>query len=322
MKSKYISVILSPFGLGGGIENNAEHGPNTLVGAGLLQALGTEGHLVKKVDLGDVYPWRLGPKLILRPKTRKGASVNHLTEVVHAVRCLEDEATKVFERGERVLSIGGDHSVAIGTGRALLCYARMRGLRAGVVWIDQHMDGHTPETSPSKNAHGMPLAVLLGYGHPRLVRASTHGGLRFAPENVLLIGPSSYESGEEELFSRLGLRVVTMREFLQNGHLGLIRAVEEIERLAARVDILFVSVDLDAFDGAIVCDVQYPAKRGLFPGEGISLVAACARTGKVVAGEVVECASREEKHTASTVRVAIACATTLMREHARADLDR
>src|SRR5207248_1733668 len=84
----------------------------------------------------------------------------------------------------------------------------------GMVWIDAHMDAHTPKTSHTGRLHGMPLAWLLGQDDDPLYGLGT-GVLE--PENVVLIGVRSYEPEERERLERLGVRVIYMAEVEKRG---------------------------------------------------------------------------------------------------------
>mmetsp|Transcript_10287 Transcript_10287/g.1532 ORF Transcript_10287/g.1532 Transcript_10287/m.1532 type:complete len:102 (+) Transcript_10287:272-577(+) len=86
----------------------------------------------------------------------------------------------------------------------------------GLVWFDAHMDLHTPESSPSKNIHGMPVATLLGLGSDRLIRLFEKCPT-VKPENVVMIGIRSYEEPEKELVDRLGIKVFYSEECLEKG---------------------------------------------------------------------------------------------------------
>ena len=80
----------------------------------------------------------------------------------------------------------------------------------GLIWVDAHMDAHTPETTESGKLHGMPLACVLGYGDASLTGVA--GGARLDPRHVALVGIRSFEKGEAALLRRLGVRIYAMRE--------------------------------------------------------------------------------------------------------------
>jgi arginase len=141
---------------------------------------------------------------------------------------------------------GGDHSCAIGTWSGVASAIKKQG-DMGLIWVDAHIDGHTPETSPSGNIHGMPTACLLGYGYPEL----THilGDFpKIKPEHLCLIGVRSFESGEVELLKRLKVKVYLMEEVQQR---GLKVIMQEALNLVKKGTYAYgVSVDIDSLDPA------------------------------------------------------------------------
>ncbi len=155
--------------------------------------------------------------------------------------------------------IGGDHSCAIGSWSGIAS-AQRRPL--GLLWIDAHMDSHTPETSETQRVHGMPLAVLLGEGQSSLIGL---GGLSpvIAARYCCIIGVRSYESGEPERLARLGVRFYTMAEVRQRG-LATVLA-EAWRRVASAPGGFGVSLDLDVLEPMLAPGVSVPENRGLRP---------------------------------------------------------
>ena len=120
------------------------------------------------------------------------------------------------------LVLGGDHSIAMGTWRGV---ANAVDGKLGLLWIDAHLDAHTPETSHSGKLHGMPLAALLGQTGDALCEP----GAALAPEHVCVVGVRSFEPEEAALASALGVRIYTIAEIERRG-LG-----EVLREAAARV---------------------------------------------------------------------------------------
>jgi arginase len=106
-----------------------------------------------------------------------------LTAVAQVCRDLARHAEAAVARGSLPLVLGGDHSCAIGTWKGIAQAIREP---LGLIWIDAHMDAHTPETTESGKLHGMPLACLLGHGDETLTGIA--GGARLDPRHVCLIG--------------------------------------------------------------------------------------------------------------------------------------
>lgn len=135
--------------------------------------------------------------------------------------------------------LGGDHSCAIGTWTGI---AQAIG-PLGLIWIDAHMDAHTPETTPSGMLHGMPVASLLGHGGPRL---AARGSSAFDPRRVCLVGVRSFEAAEAALLDRLGVRVFSMFEVRRRGLAEVMAEALAIARDGAAS--FGISLDLDAID--------------------------------------------------------------------------
>jgi arginase len=172
------------------------------------------------------------------PNDRAIAHADHVFEMVSAL-CLETKES--VEQGEIPIVLGGDHSMAIGTWSGIK--AALPGQEMGLIWIDAHMDAHTPETSPSLNVHGMPLAALLGQGESRYVNLGVKGPV-VKPENLFLVGIRSFEEGEALLLRRLGVRVYSVKEVQER---GLVPILHDI-RTKLSTHRFGLSIDVDAFD--------------------------------------------------------------------------
>ena len=122
------------------------------------------------------------------------------------------------------LVLGGDHSLRYGD-LARCCGGGGRPI--GLLWIDAHLDAHTPQTSHSGQLHGMPLAALLGQAAMRCALADA----ALAPRHVCVVGVRSFEAEEAALLAALGVRVYPMAEI---GARGLARRARRSGR--ARMD--------------------------------------------------------------------------------------
>ena len=139
-----------------------------------------------------------------------------------------------------------------------------------------------PETSPSGNIHGMPLAVLLGYGDRQLVGA----GASVKPENVSILGARELDVGEKRLIRHLGIRVFTMTEIDERG----VAACMDEALLRANADTagFHLSFDLDALDPRVAPGVGTPVRGGLTYREGHLVCEKSSRSGRLLSLEVVE----------------------------------
>jgi len=178
------------------------------------------------------------------------------------------------------LVLGGDHSIALGTLGGL---AQAHG-PGGVIWIDAHGDLNTPETSPTGNVHGMPLAAALGLAGDRF--ASEAWPLPMVtPDRVALVGVRSLDDGERRLIREHGLRVFTMSEI---DRIGIERAMRESLAHVAGPGFVHISLDMDALDPEVAPGVGTPVRGGLSYREAHLAMELVAESGLASALEVVE----------------------------------
>jgi arginase len=160
---------------------------------------------------------------------------------------------------ERFAVIGGDHSCAIGTWSGVYGAMADEG-PFGLLWLDAHLDSHTPETTESGLINGMPLAALLGYGHPSFTRV-LFPSPKLLPENVSILGVRSYEKGEYEFLKRLGVKVFYMEEIKKE---GLARTfAHALNIVKSNTKAYGISLDLDVLDPKELPGVSFPVADGL-----------------------------------------------------------
>jgi arginase len=196
--------------------------------------------------------------------------------------------------------IGGDHSCAGGTwtGVARAFHEKGRG-PLGLVWIDAHMDAHTPATSHTGRLHGMPLAWLLGQDDDPLYGLAS-GVLE--PQHVCLVGVRSFEREEKARLEHLGVRVIHMSEVRSR---GVDASIEEAIGIASRgTEAYGISIDLDAISPEEAPGVGTPVAGGII---GADLARALTRVGggaRLAAVELVEYLPRLDRDGCSA-RVAV-----------------
>ena len=232
-----------------------------------------------------------GPMLSPAPaERRKQMAVSRLCAL------LASAVADAVRRERLACVIGGDHSCAGGTWTGV---ARALKGSLGLVWVDAHMDAHTPGTSHTGRLHGMPLAWLLGQDDDPLYGLSA-GVLN--PEQVALVGVRSFEPEEEERLRRLGVRVILMQEIERQ---GIDAAFDEAIAIATRGTAAFgISVDLDVVSPDEAPGVGTPVKGGL---SGAALARAIERVGgraDLAAVELVEYCPRLDPKGASA-RIAV-----------------
>ena len=205
--------------------------------------------------------------------------------------------------GRLPVVIGGDHSCAVGTWSAAAAALRAGGAGGaggsdgtavrggavgplGLVWIDAHLDAHTPQTSESHMPHGMPIAALLGHGDASLIGVADVAP-KLAPRHLVLIGPRSWERGEAALLDRLGVRVMTSAEVERRGFAECMR-----EAIAIATDGTAgwgLSFDLDALDPEDAPGTGTLVPRGLHVREVAAVLhGLAAGDPRLVACELVE----------------------------------
>ncbi len=235
------------------------------------QILGTEG--------GPEAVWQssLGAKLsrhginalwrpILYPSVRISQQTMALGEgrlpfVAHHCDVVAHHVRDLVLGDQFPIVVGGDHAVAVGTWSGVTEAYKAWG-EFGLLWIDAHMDAHTPQTTPSFAYHGMPVASLLGYG-PEVLTGLLSAHKKIHPSHLVLFGVRSFESGEHHLLTRLGVRIFYMDEIRSRGVTVCMR--EALGLITQKTRRFGVSMDLDAFDPTVAPGVGSPEPGGLFP---------------------------------------------------------
>jgi arginase len=204
---KAVSILGVPLSYGQS-KGGVHLGPAAIRVAGLAQRITDLGCEVN--DRGDLP--------IQRSHSLPGfdEKLKYLNEIYDACNLLATQTEQIVDSGELPITIGGDHSIAIGSLSGVVKSYRKRDQRLGLVYLDAHADMNTPDTTPSGNIHGMPLAVLLGYGAPELVGI---GGFspKFDPKLCAHVGARDLDPGERQLIRKLGIRFFTMREIDERG---------------------------------------------------------------------------------------------------------
>ena len=183
----------------------------------------------------------------------------------------------------RFVSLGGDHSAAIGLWSGVARGAEPG--RLGLIWVDAHMDSHTFATSPSGMIHGMPVACLLGHGEAALTGLA---GLwpAVAPDHLCLIGTRSWEDGEAALLERLGVRIFKMPEVDSRGFAAV---WDEAIAIATDGTTRFgISIDIDAFDPTEITGTGIHVPEGLFKHDVVDALRRLRREPTLVGMEIAE----------------------------------
>jgi arginase len=282
-----VHLLGVPMDLGSG-RRGVDMGPSAIRIAGVEARLRELGHTV--VDDGDIVIKNMEELKVGNERAR------YLGEIARASGVIARKVERIIGLGHFPLVLGGDHSIAVGTVSGIAAFARREKRGVGMLWIDAHGDINTPETSPSGNIHGMPLAALLGYGASELTEI---GG--WAPKvdaaNVALVGIRSLDSGEKKRLKETGVQVHTMSEIDRHGVHQVMK--KAIARVTDGTDFVHVSFDLDAIDPAVAPGVGTPVKGGLDYREAHLIMEVIADSGIMTSMEIVEANPILDQHNAS-----------------------
>jgi arginase len=277
-----LALIGAGSGLGAGVRATAE-APAALKRWGLARRLAACGVAARwqmlAFDHGD-DAFTCGEKYFAAVAARAASLADRVTATIAARRF--------------PVVIGGDHSLAMGTWAGAA-----RGLGKaplGLVWFDAHLDAHTPATTPSMNAHGMPVAALLGHGHP-LFRALAAGAV--TPQRLCFVGIRSYEPEEMAFLKALGVRMMLMPEVTER---GVAAALGEAFAIAGG-GAWGLSIDLDGFDPTDAPGVGLREPGGMRAAAVCSALKGGLSRERLAAVEIVEYvpALDEDRRTASLV---------------------
>jgi arginase len=270
-KRQSIALIGASLDLGAG-RRGVDMGPSAIRYAGLAPRI--EGLGRRVFDWGNVEG-------AVPEATEMGSErMRFLTPIKQACERVAHLVARSVEEGLEPLVLGGDHSVAIGTLGGL---ARAHG-PGGVLWIDAHGDVNRPETSPTGNVHGMPLAAALGLAGPEF-ESEAWALPAVLAERVALVGVRSLDPAEVELLSGLEAEVYTMSDV---DKLGIERVIRQSLAHVAGPGFVHVSVDMDALEPDIAPGVGTPVRGGLSYREAHLAMELVAESGLAGSLEVVE----------------------------------
>jgi len=264
-----VAVIGAGLDLGAG-RRGVDMGPSAIRYAGLDERIAQLGRRIE--DWGDV-------EAAVAEATQVGDErMRYLPQIKATCERIAALVARAAEERYVPLVLGGDHSVALGT---LGGMARARGT-GGVLWLDAHGDLNRPETSPSGNVHGMPLAAALGLAGPEF--ASDEYPLP-AVDRVALVGVRSLDPGERELLAELDACVFTMSDLDRQ---GVEVAVKQALKHVAGAGFVHVSLDMDVLDPDVAPGVGTPVRGGLSYREAHLALELVAEAGVLSSLEVVE----------------------------------
>jgi arginase len=295
---RQIRVIGVPLDMGAS-RRGVDMGPSAMRVAGLEARLEALGHRV--TDGGNIK--------VEVPETQPSGgaeNAHYLKQIAEVCTRTADAVIKTLEDGMTPLVLGGDHSLAAGSISGVSEFYRRRNQKIGLVWIDAHADINTPETSPSGNVHGMPLAALMGLG-PDLL-ANIYGySPKVAPENTVLIGVRDIDAAERANIKRAGVgEVYTMRDIDER---SMRTVMEEALRAAGRGTAGYhVSLDMDWIDPEDAPGVGTPVRGGATYREAHLAMEIIADHGRLLSFEMVEVNPVIDEHNRTAdLAVELAC---------------
>jgi arginase len=273
---RQIRVIGVPLDLGQS-RRGVDMGPSAVRCAGLEFKLEQLGHSVE--DGGNI------PVAMPEQKNPGKADAKYLKEITSTCQKHADLVIKTLEAGKVPLSLGGDHSMAVGSVAGLAEFYRRQNQRVGLIWMDAHSDINTPGTSPSGNVHGMPLGAIMGLGPAELANLYDWSP-KIAPENCVLVGIRDVDAHEKENIRHAGIQVYTMRDIDER---GMRTVMEEALRHAGRGTAGYhVSLDMDWLDPEDAPGVGTPVEGGATYREGHLAMEIIADHGRMLSFEIVE----------------------------------
>jgi arginase len=271
-----VRIIGVPMDLGQS-RRGVDMGPSALRVAGLQSRIKQLGYSVE--DLGNV-PVKQPEE---QPYGEKRAK--YVNEISVTCRGLAEVVERALTEGVLPLVLGGDHSLAIGSIAGVASHFRKQGKRIGILWLDAHGDLNTPETSPSGNVHGMPLAALIGYGPPELTEIMGFKP-KAEPRNVALVGVRDLDTKERRLLKESGIHAFTMRDIDERGMREVM--TEALRFVTDDTEGVAVSLDMDFVDPSDAPGVGTPVRGGVTYREAHLAMEMIADSEAMVSLEVVE----------------------------------
>jgi len=295
--ARRIRVLGVPLDLGAS-RRGVDMGPSAMRVAGLNQRLKNLGHLV--VDAGNI------PVEIAETQPAGSTRARYLAEISETCTRTAEAALKALQEEMTPLLLGGDHSMAAGSVSGVAEFYRRKGQKIGLIWFDAHPDINTPETSPSGNVHGMPLAALMALGPEPLANIFNFTP-KVAPENTVLIGLRDIDTAERGNIHRAGVAgIFTMRDIDER---GMRTVMKEALRIAGRDTAGYhVSLDMDWIDPEDAPGVGTPVRGGATYREAHLAMEILADDGRLLSFEMVEVNPILDEHNRTAdLAVELAC---------------
>lgn len=252
-------------------------GPSAVRVANLNGRLAELGFEVE--DLGNV------PVIQRESQSEGPAEAKYLPQITDTCTRLAGMVALAMHGGQVPVVLGGDHSIAVGTVSGVAQHLRESGGKLGLIWIDAHTDMNTPQSSPSGNVHGMPLACCIGMGPFELTHIFGYSP-KVAADNVALVGIRSVDQRERENVQRSGVHAFTMRDIDERGMRHVME--EAIQHACSGTAGFHVSLDMDVVDPREAPGVGTPVEGGITYREAHLAMEMLCDAGRLTSIEVVE----------------------------------
>jgi arginase len=284
-----VRIIGVPMDLGAS-RRGVDMGPSALRVGGLAYNLKQMGLQVE--DIGNI-PVKQPEEQHYGEKKAK-----YLNEIAETCQGLATIVEKTLDEGMIPIVMGGDHSIAVGTVGGVSRHFQKKEKRIGLIWLDAHADMNTPDTSPSGNIHGMPLASIVGFGPGELTDLVGPKPM-VNPRNVCIVGARDIDTKEKHIIKESGVHVFTMRDLDER---GMREVMAEALRFAGdETDGIAVSLDLDFVDPTDAPGVGTPVRGGVTYRESHLAMEMLADSKAVISLEVVEVNPVIDQHNQTAV---------------------
>lgn len=270
-----VSVIGVPIMYGCDIQG-VQYGPAKLRENEMVEII--EEYKENVYDLGDIHVAKV-------PESNKydhHKNIKYFKQVVDTNRNLAHAVYSALSAKSFPFVVGGDHSLGLGS----IAGASKHFENLAVIWVDAHADINIPESSPSGNFHGMPLAAAMGVGDPATVDLY-FDGVKVKPENVYIFGARDLDKGEVKLAADLKLNLYTMDNIRET---GLEESIADViaKVKSSNVDGVHLSFDIDVLDESLVPGTGTPVAKGFDMDEAKKILKEFLGTGFVDSMDFVE----------------------------------
>lgn len=270
-----IGLVGVPFSKGQ-TRDGTEKGPSVLRNGGLVETL--RGIGLDVCDYGDL-------PLDFSDKDAQYGKAKNPRTVGHASKMIADKVSEVVKSGRTCLTLGGDHSMAIGT---IFGQHQVQPNQV-VLWIDAHADINTPLTSDSGNLHGMPLSFLVKELDQYLPKLPGFEYLKpcLAAKDIAYVGLRDVDPGERYIIEKLGITAFSMQEVDKYGiNEVMSKALKALDPEGKRP--IHLSFDVDALDPSLTPSTGTPVTAGLSLREALYIAEEVASTGRLSVVDIAE----------------------------------